>query len=322
MLLIISNQKDATVDYLVPFLVKSSIPFLRFDTDCCLKKSTLSYEDSTALLEYSGTNYEPGVFDAVWYRRPESLRSPGLAPEEVFTLNEWSEMFENYFALIPSEKWINHPTNNARASHKIHQLEIAKSLGLEVPDTLVTMSEERFKTFYEKHSGKIIVKPMFSGYIDRNGIGNDSLIYTNRVSESYLTRIHEIKACPTLFQEEISKSADVRITILDGTIASVKLLSQNNDGNQGCDIRINNMRGVAYSTIDLPTDVRHGLMALMDYYSLRFAAIDMVIDKNEKWFFLEINPNGQWAWLGRVCTTLALYRYDCYTPEWNGHKNT
>lgn len=315
MLLIISNQKDATVDYLVPFLIKSAIPFLRFDTDSCLEKTTLSYEDGIALLEYDGTSYEPEVFDVIWYRRPESLLSPGLSPEETFTIREWSEMIENYFALIPNKKWINHPMNNARASHKILQLDIAKSLGIDVPDTLVTTSQERFKVFYEKHSGKVIAKPVFSGYVDRRGIGNDSIIYTNRVLESHLVKIHEIRTCPTLFQEEISKGYDVRITILDNFIVAVKLLSQN-ENEQGCDIRINNMQGVLYSTIALPTDVRHGLMLLMDYYSLRFAAIDMIVDRNEKWFFLEINPCGQWAWLDQEAGTyIAQFFIDTFTQR-------
>jgi D-alanine-D-alanine ligase-like ATP-grasp enzyme len=35
----------------------------------------------------------------------------------------------------------------------------------------------------------------------------------------------------------------------------------------------------------------------MKHYGLRFAAIDFVVDVEGQWFFLEINPGGQWAWL-------------------------
>ncbi len=31
-----------------------------------------------------------------------------------------------------------------------------------------------------------------------------------------------------------------------------------------------------------------------------FGAIDLVVDKNNNHYFLEINPNGQWAWLEKL----------------------
>ena len=30
---------------------------------------------------------------------------------------------------------------------------------------------------------------------------------------------------------------------------------------------------------------------------LNFSAIDLILDKNKDYIFLEINPNGQWAWI-------------------------
>jgi hypothetical protein len=32
-------------------------------------------------------------------------------------------------------------------------------------------------------------------------------------------------------------------------------------------------------------------------YDLLFAAVDFVIDADGKYWFLELNPGGQWAWL-------------------------
>ena len=36
------------------------------------------------------------------------------------------------------------------------------------------------------------------------------------------------------------------------------------------------------------------LLALL---RLRFAALDFAVDRDERWWFLEVNPNGQWLWL-------------------------
>ncbi len=36
---------------------------------------------------------------------------------------------------------------------------------------------------------------------------------------------------------------------------------------------------------------------LMQQLRLRFGALDFVVGPDGAWTFLEINPNGQWAWL-------------------------
>jgi glutathione synthase/RimK-type ligase-like ATP-grasp enzyme len=109
--------------------------------------------------------------------------------------------------------------------------------------------------------------------------------------------LDDLRACPTLFQEYIDKRSDVRITVVDSHFCAAELLAADSDGKQRCDVRRNNMEDVAYRRVALPEDVECKLRRLTEHYSLRFAAIDMVIDTRGEWFFLEINPNGQWAWL-------------------------
>ena len=38
-------------------------------------------------------------------------------------------------------------------------------------------------------------------------------------------------------------------------------------------------------------------VALVDELNLRFGAIDLIRDVNGEYWFLECNPNGQWAWI-------------------------
>jgi len=141
------------------------------------------------------------------------------------------------------------------------------------------------------------------GYIERADSQTDTLIYTNALDKSHLSNLDDLELCPTLFQHFLKKSADVRITIVDGRITTVSLTARESDGSQRCDIRRNNMEDVAYQLIDLPGPIRDKLMRLMGHYSLRFAAVDMVIDTEGKWYFLETNPNGQWAWLDQTGVT-------------------
>lgn len=302
MLLIVTNSQDATADHLVHRLQRGGIEFLRFDTDRSLDGACLSYKGGLPSLAIEGAWYRPGDFENIWYRRPEPLRARMIdrSPEGKFALTEWSEALEGFLAHVPQDRWMNHPAKNVAASHKIEQLTTAAELGLRVPETLVTQDSGELKAFFQEHGGRIIVKPMAIGSVERPEGEASSLIYTNRVTDRMLEQLEDLKVCPTLFQRYVDKARDIRITIVDREMFAVAMLAQDEDGSQRCDIRRNDMDDVLYARESLPYDVASSLKLLMERYGLRFAAIDMVVDRAGSWHFLEVNPNGQWAWLDGV----------------------
>ena len=46
----------------------------------------------------------------------------------------------------------------------------------------------------------------------------------------------------------------------------------------------------------MPPDVESRLRKLLKSYGLRLAAVDFAVAMDGTWVFVEINPNGQWAW--------------------------
>ena len=52
-----------------------------------------------------------------------------------------------------------------------------------------------------------------------------------------------------------------------------------------------------HSPIELPEDIQEKCLQLMKRLDLNYGAIDFVQDKEGNFVFLEINPNGQWAWI-------------------------
>jgi glutathione synthase/RimK-type ligase-like ATP-grasp enzyme len=210
---------------------------------------------------------------------------------------EWSEALEGFLAHIPFQRWINHPTRNASASHKIEQLTRAKKAGFKTPDTLLTQNPGLAREFWNNHPTGIIVKPLASGYIERENASEDTLIYTNEVPLQELENDEVIRQCPTLFQERIRKSADLRVIYLDGRSVAVKLTAADSNDRQRLDIRRHNMRDVDYQTIKLQAQDADRIGGLVGSYELRFAALDFALDEQGNLVFFEINPNGQWAWL-------------------------
>lgn len=299
MLLVLTNSQDATANYLIPVLEQSGIRSIRLDTDTLVSRTSVSYRAGQLTICFDGSSYTPADFHNVWYRRPQRLKSPHFddSPDAKYVLDEWAEAIEGFLAHIPKRRWMNHPPFNALASHKLEQLSTAQSLGFRIPESLVTQDEGTLREFFRQHNGRIIVKPMASGYIERPSEDADSLIYTNPVQLTDLDDLTDLASCPTLFQRFIDKTSDVRITVVDNACHAVELIGKTADGLQRCDIRRDNMENVDYREFALPRAVHENVRRLMDHYALRFAAIDMVVDADGEWFFLEVNPNGQWAWL-------------------------
>jgi hypothetical protein len=302
MLLILTNGQDATANYLCDRLRAESVHFVRFDTDGDLTTVSVRYGSGRPAFTLQGTEYTPDKIHHIWYRRPRPLRPAleGSSSEIAHAAQEWSEAIEGVLSHVPAERWMNHPARNTSASHKIEQLTRAGSVGLRVPQTLVTQDPEEFRSFWTDCDGDVVVKPLASGYIERNGGGRDSVIYTERVTLAHLDNMESLRAAPTLFQRRVRKREDVRVCIVDDEVVPVSLRIEGHDGEQPLDIRRDDMAGVRYEPVELPADVRRALLRLVRAYGLRFSAIDMAIDSDGNWVFFELNPNGQWAWLDQL----------------------
>ena len=290
-LLILTNSEDATATFVCKNLAPDS--FIRLDTDTLMRTTRITYAHEP-LLQTPGSTLHLRDVAAVWLRRPKPLVvSTGRnTAERRHIANEWAEAVEGFLAHIPAERWINYPARNATASHKMEQLTRARTLGLQTPDTLVTQDAQELRAFCDTHHA-VIIKPLASGYLEYED--GSASIFTNRISKRDITHL-PLEAAPTLFQEEIAKSADVRITVLDDHLTAVAMRKMNGT-RQILDIRRDNMEGVEYERITPPPAIEQGIRALMNSYGLRFGALDFAITHAGTWIFLELNPNGQWAWL-------------------------
>ena len=302
MIIVLSNSLDVTADYVCSKLNCKKLDHIRLNTDNLIEETKFYYDLNEISLVFKNRQIKLEEISSIWYRRPETLKFSNKRNidkgDETHTINEWSAMLDGYLFHIPARLWINHPMNNALASSKIEQLSIVQKLGLKTPRTLVSQSYNSVLNFYYDCQEKIIAKPISHGYIEREDATEDAVIYTNEVTIEQINNNREVfSLCPTLFQEKISKACDVRVNVIDRKVIATAIYSSENNKLQATDIRRDNMQDVKYEVIKLPPDIKAKILEICRLYKIRFAAIDMVIDKNNKWFFLEINPNGQWAWL-------------------------
>jgi glutathione synthase/RimK-type ligase-like ATP-grasp enzyme len=89
------------------------------------------------------------------------------------------------------------------------------------------------------------------------------------------------------------EKTDVRVTVIGSEVFAVSIL-QDGKPIQG-DWRLQKS-GACFVPIALPEKVKENCLELLNTLGLRYGAIDLAIEK-EKYYFLEINPTGEWAWL-------------------------
>lgn len=296
LILILTNSKDATADVVCERLPLDS--FLRLNTDEAVAVASIHFDQQIFRLTIAGREFTTDQIGLIWYRRPERIKVDGVTGEgeNNFLVAEWSAAIEGFLYQVPRERWLNYPPSEHLASLKLRQLLIAKGIGFQIPESLITCDPDEAKEFVRRHDNYAVVKPISSGEVKRQD-QPDSLLYTTRLSGlDTETLLNEVE-CPTFFQEEIEKEYDVRVTVFDQSITAVKLIKKVEPDDRFADIRIDNMSAVRYEQCDVPYHIRRKILILMQSMELRFGALDFLVTTTGEWVFLEINPNGQWAWL-------------------------
>lgn len=285
MILIITHKEDYTADFIINKLNQRSIKYKRMN--CEDIDANIHTVDKNLNFTFDGeTN-----FKSVWFRRTKLPIIENLeASEKIYLLNEYEALLRNLFSTIKA-KWVSDPYSIYQAENKLYQLRIAADLGFRIPNTLVTNSKERLKTFYIENLKNVILKPLSQSKIN-NGDETD-FIFTNILKEEHINQLENYDLTPCIYQERIEKSIELRVTVVGQNVFCAAVNSQVNE-NTKTDWRKEKLK---FFIEDIPSEIKEKCILLVKNLNLKFGAIDLIKDKNGNYIFLEINPNGQWAWI-------------------------
>jgi glutathione synthase/RimK-type ligase-like ATP-grasp enzyme len=294
MLLILTSVRDFAADFLIVELLKRGLPYFRLNTE------DIAGADFSFLLDAGKTESEISVaprtlaldeVSAVWYRRAihPSPRGDALsAHERQFVAGEMRHLAT---ALVRNTNalWVNPIDRVTAAEHKLYQLEIARSVGLKVPRTLVSRDGKALRDFANGNPSGTICKPIFHGFFF-DGAERFSA-YTRRVQVADLDE-ESVALCPVLLQEEIPRDADIRTTVIgrDWFVAEIKGKGDIVDWRSP-------KSDVSYAVSEVGDDVRQKCRTLLDRLGLVYGAFDFIRTPDGELVFLEVNPTGEWAWL-------------------------
>lgn len=314
MILILSNKYDITVDFVVRLLLRNEKKFLRVNTEDFMDRSVfVTFPKFSYQIEKKGIEYDlVRELGSVWFRRPGKpfeftpLESRPSDAVVAFVENQWHAFIEG-IKCINNVFWVNDPDKNHIAENKIFQLKLARKIGLRIPKTCITTNKKEVMRFMERCGGKIVAKALYSPLIEEEK--RDYFVFTNIIESVKDISKREFSLAPTIFQELLTKKTDYRLTIIGDNCFSVKVIRESNEGISN-DWRIIK-EGLRFQPCELPSDIIEKCIKMVKELGLVFGAIDLV-QTSDEFYFLEINPNGEWAWLQKesglpIAETLVDY---------------
>ena len=238
-------------------------------------------------LRYSGPNgqLDLGSVKSIWWRRSGSCVVPNDYYGDINFCQDESNHFLQGFLWSHQCFWINDPVCNLLASRKIVQLSRAKEAGLLIPKTIITNSPHEARKFIKKIPGQVVFK--------RTGTSPRSFSKTNFFTTEIDKRLDSIVAAPTTFQEYIEGELDLRVIWIDGELFAVSIDSKTSDTPEDSRFDLS----VSYQKYLLPSWLSDALRRLMLNLRLVYGAIDLRLGSDGKYYFLEVNPAGQFVYL-------------------------
>lgn len=301
-IIILSEPSDATAEAVAQRLCSRGKAFEWLDRAAYPAVATLEYtvgpdRAPSRRLRVGLRSVDLDEVSAIWWRRPgrvcaaPSLKDPELrsyvesSAEEVF-----SSVFDDIDCLhVPARRAVVR-----RAREKIPQLSLARALGLEVPDTLVTNDPAELLNFYHRHRGRVVTKT--------TAVGVDAFIknrfsgYTRMLRPRDLCFLHDVALCPITAQAYVDKRLELRVTVVGDAIFAAEIHSQETRRTR-VDWRHYDDRHTMHRVHSLPDTIAASIRELTRSLGLAFAAIDFVFTPDGRYVFLEVNPSGQYQWI-------------------------
>lgn len=258
-------------------------------------------EDDLQIMQHLG-------YDVVWWRRP---RKPYVIGKDILGVDlkfhqRESEVFHDNFTqqLAPGAWWINRKEAALRANYKLLQLKVAGDVGLTIPTTLCSNHPQEIKDFFLRHQHKgVIYKPLsYQAWQEHDGL---KICYTAKIDNLSLLEETNLSQIPGIFQEQIPKKFELRITCFGDYIVAAKIDAL--DSPEGrIDWRSINGQGLRVEPFNLPETLKHKIRFFMRELGIAFGCIDMILTPEGEYVFLEVNEQGQFLFLEQLCPDIPM----------------
>ena len=210
---------------------------------------------------------------SVYWRNFNGIKFEKIENDDFMTDILYRERKSALYSLFYSLKtnWVNSMEAFEIHQKKAYALHLMKENNIRIPRTLITNDKNTIEEFFEQNNGEIIVKPILGG------------AYTEKLTKKNITktRLQSLKLVPAQFQEYIDGD-DIRVYAFKNDIFAVKINSNTVDFREDENAQL--------TKIELPQKVINDCYKVMKILKLKYSGIDIRLNKNGEYVFIEANP--------------------------------
>lgn len=329
MICIFSNSEDHTTTEVMRWLYHlGHSDVLRINSDECSDTLQIMLSAGEWCFRYEGKNIPVATLRSVWYRKGKGWLSnlyykaaiPGnkeLTDYLNDKLNEEQQTLSGYLhhCIAQGSYRLGDPLR--LDLNKLIVLELAQKTGLDVPSFFIGNQRADLAAFTAGREA-VITKAISDGlyFFEQQERHTAYLTYTEEVGATYLEQMPE-RVSPSFLQQQIRKKYELRVFYLEGSCYAMAIFSQRNADTR-TDFRKYDGNGKQRAVpFKLPAAVEEKLSFLFELLQLNTGSADLLVDIDDRFYFLEINPAGQFEMVSHPCNynlphkvAQLLIRYD------------
>jgi len=337
MIVIFTESDDMNTDAVIDLLRFHGIKWKRINGEEDLEDINPFFLNSTEFLGEALVGQKKSEALTFWFRRPgwhiiekssafscqeNDIEYPTLGTDSQY-LKIFQRNFVNYQRIYLTSLFNNLDRSIGCLNYyrnKIDVLRVAEKIGLKIPPTIITGKKIELIDFYNRYNGDIICKSLYE-ILNPSAAAKDGFLI-----RSLTAKVDELNTMPesfypSLFQQNIQKKYELRIFYLRGKCYSSAIFSQQNEKTKtdfrNYDLEFPN-RMVPYQ---LPEYLEAQLKELMERLKLNTGSIDIMRGVDKKYYFLEVNPVGQYDFVSVACNYQLDKRIFEQLIELDGREN-
>ena len=309
-ILLLAHERD---DHAAP--VRWALTQAGYHSECHGGVSAVAGEHASLVFNTGIVNSEPAVIlgtmavkrgDTVWFREPNlPVPEPSVSPAAKF-LGFWHEIVA-LLERLPA-RCINKPSATNLINNKAVQLLLAGKAGLRVPATVMSNAPAAVRKFFDQYPVGAVCKPFVPHIWQRQDSKDTAVAETFPLTREQLPADEVFTYAPAIYQQRIDKQFDVRTVLMGRHIYSFALRTPANSLDWRFDAAISNLD---VQIILTPAEVENELLAFAQISGICFGSADFAVDRQGRWWFLEINEQGQFLWLEQYNPQAALLQKFC-----------
>lgn len=123
-------------------------------------------------------------------------------------------------------------------------------------------------------------------------------LYATHISTEKPIGFGGLGVAPSIFQQSLVGLLDLRVTVIGNKVYACEIRKIGSFGSKTdwrSGILSPNIEFVEHK--DFPVELKAKCIEIVKALGLKYGAFDFMLDKDGKYWFLEVNPNGQWGFV-------------------------